>query len=123
MSKVPTPLSSDKVPEKFRHLIPLAEKWCETEDPRLIDMLKAASEEEIEVLRSDVVPIAQELYIWLWPQIYLITIRKIAHETHEVRQIPLQIIFHLQNKTSRLIMPSRVLFISVPCQRNPSVRT
>ena len=44
-------LDPNKVPEVFRHLIPLAEKWGEGDDVIRDDMIAKASEEERQALK------------------------------------------------------------------------
>lgn len=58
-------LDAAKVPEKFRHLIPMAEKWGISDDLIREDMVDKASPQEIEELKKFIEEWDRPLDEWL----------------------------------------------------------
>nr|WP_044201228.1 hypothetical protein [Oscillochloris trichoides] len=60
------PVDPLHVPEQFQHLIPLAETWGINDDGYRAAKLKAASSQELSLLKEMVLPLTNALYLdWL----------------------------------------------------------
>lgn len=59
-------IDSQFVPEQFRYLIPLAEKWGINDDGYRAEAIKKASQTDLHELKAAVLPVVDKIYLeWL----------------------------------------------------------